>query len=581
MANFFLDNDDIQFLFNHIDVAEVARVQEDGFAADGRGDDAPVDEADAIDNYRRILEIVGQLAAESIAPRAEDIDREGNTLNEDGTVTLHPLVQENIRRLAQADLMGFTLPRKYGGLNCPNLIYTIATEIVSRADVSLMNIFGLQGIAETINAFANDKIKDAYLPRFARGEVTGAMVLTEPDAGSDLQAVRLRAFQDEQGNWLLNGVKRFITNGCGEVVLTLARSEPEITDGRGLSLFVSERSDRIKVRHLENKLGIHGSPTCELVYDNAPAELIGERQRGLITYVMALMNGARVGIAAQSLGVAEAAYRLARTYAHTRQQFGGPIERLPAVAEMVTDMKVSLEAARALAYETSRVCDLENNNLRVLEYNPPADKEELKNRKALSRNLKRLNGMLTPMSKYYCSETACRLADRTIQVLGGSGYMKDYPAERYLRDARITTIYEGTSQLQVVAAVRGVASGAFESRAAELEAATYDDPLLNELKQKLIGAKGTILETIQFVKQQGPGYMDLSGRRLVDSAIAVLVGHLLLGQAAKNDRKKRVARRFIENELPVLRTNCEVIHAKDTSALDEYDLLAGPVPTTK
>ena len=263
--------------------------------------------------------------------------------------------------------MGFTLPRKYGGLNCPNLVYTMATEIVSRADASFMNMFGLQGIAETINAFASEEIKDDVLPRFSTGDVTGAMVLTEPDAGSDLQAVRLRAHQDEQGNWFLNGVKRFITNGCGEILLTLARSEPAISDGRGLSLFISERSEQIKVRHLEKKLGIHGSPTCELVYDNAPSRLVGERQRGLITYVLALMNGARIGIAAQSLGIAESAYRLARTYAHTRHQFGRAIETIPPVAEMVTDMSVAIEAARALTYETSRVCDFENNYLRLSE----------------------------------------------------------------------------------------------------------------------------------------------------------------------------------------------------------------------
>ncbi|MBU4398145.1 MAG: acyl-CoA dehydrogenase family protein, partial [Planctomycetes bacterium] len=372
MANFFLDNDDIQFLFRHIDLAELARIQEDDFAHNG--DDAsgyaPRDAADAVDNYQRVLEIVGEVAAEVVAPSAERIDREGNTLNEDGTVTLHPLVRENLKRLSQADMMGFILPRRYGGLNCPYLIYTMATEIISRADASLMNLFGLQGIAETVYAFANDEIKDEVLPRFARGEVTAAMVLTEPDAGSDLQAVRLRAFQDDQGNWYLNGVKRFITNGCGEILLVLARSEPEIADGRGLSLFITERNEQVKVRHLEDKLGIHGSPTCELVFDNTPCRLVGERQRGLITYVMAMMNGARVGIAAQSLGIAEAAYRMARTYAHTRWQFGGPIERLPAVAEMVTDMKIDIEAARALAFETARVCDHDHNNLRVLEMGP-------------------------------------------------------------------------------------------------------------------------------------------------------------------------------------------------------------------
>jgi 3-(methylthio)propanoyl-CoA dehydrogenase len=580
VANYFLDNDDIQFLFNYFDLAELARIQEDGFIHAGNGDGgyAPENEADAIDNYRRVLTIVGQVAGEMVAPNAEQIDREGNTHNEDGTVTLHPLVRENLKHLRQADLMGFTLPRKYGGLNCPNLVYSMANEIVSRADTSLMNLFGLQGIAETIYAFANDPLKDEYLPRFARGEVTGAMVLTEPDAGSDLQAVRLRAYQDEQGNWFLNGVKRFITNGCGEILLVLARSEPDISDGRGLSLLVAERGPQVRVRHLEEKLGIHGSPTCELVFEDAPARLVGERQRGLITYVLALMNGARVGIAAQSLGVAEAAYRLARTYAHTRQQFGGPIERLPAVAEMITDMRIQIEAGRALCYETCRVCDLENNNLRVLEWGPPLEPEEKKRRTQLSRAMKRMNSMLTPMSKYFCSEMSCRVADTAVQVLGGSGYMKDYAAERYLRDARITTIYEGTSQLQVVAAVRGVTSGTFENWTDEYDKKTYHEPLLQELQRDLIEGKRRLLEAVRFVKAQGTSYLDLSGRPLVDSAIAVIIGHLFLGQGSVNERKKRVARRYIQREMRVLRMNCEQILSGDATALSEYALLAGPVP---
>jgi len=582
MANYFTDNADIQFLFDHIDLQELAGIQEDDFAdvGNGRADYAPVDAAEAVDNYHRILTICGQVAGETIAPNAEQIDEDGNTLNEDGTVTLHPLVQENLDRLGQADLMGFTLPYKYGGINCPNLVYTMATEIVSRGDGSQMNLFGLQGIAETVYAFANDEIKDEILPQFCRGEVTGAMVLTEPDAGSDLQAIRLRADQDEDGTWRLNGVKRFITNGCGEILLTLARSEPAISDGRGLSLFISERSEHIKVRHLEHKLGIHGSPTCELVYDNAPARLVGERQRGLITYVMALMNGARVGIAAQSLGIAEAAYRLARTYAHTRQQFGVPIEQFPAVAEMVTDMQIYIEAARALTYETSRICDHENNNLRVMETKKDMEKDERKRRKKKSRSLRRINSMLTPMSKYYASEMACSVTHDCIQVLGGSGFMKDYPAERYMRDARITTIYEGTSQLQILAASRGVSSGVFESFVAELEKPQYDDPLLAELKQKLLDDKQELLTAIEFVKSQSPSYLDLMGRRLCDAALFQIIGHLFLAQGAKDERKKRVARRFIETRSSQLQMICQQVLSGDTAAVDEYELLAGPVPSS-
>lgn len=586
MANLFEDNDDLQFLFEHLDLRKIASIQEDDFRRSDDADDswAPLDADDAVDNYKRLLTIVGDVAAKIIAPRASEVDRDGHTLNPDGTVTLSDGVRKNLRALAQADLMGVTLPRRYGGLNCPNLIYTMAVEIVSRADASLMNLFGLQGIAETINAFGDDAIKEEYLPKFANGEVTGAMALTEPDAGSDLQSVALRAWQDTDGQWRLSGIKRFITNGCGDVILTLARSEPDIKDGRGLSLFLVDRGPRLKVRHLEHKLGIHGSPTCELVYDDVPGKLIGERQLGLIRYVMSLMNGARLGIAAQSLGIAEAAFRSAREYARTRKQFGVPIERLPAVAEMLTDMKIAIEAARALVYATSRVCDLEVNNLRVLETNPPKDAEELKRRKNDSRVFKRLSGMLTPMSKYWASEMCVRAANDALQVLGGSGYMADYPVERHLRDARITTIYEGTSQMQIVAAVRGVCGGAFDKQSEEFERHEYfdnpDGPSLNELKRKLIAGKKRVLEGMAFVKEQGVDYMDLYGRKLVDSAATVLIGHLLLQQAAGNPRKRLVAQRFIEPGVATLQRDMTLLLSGDRTVLSEFETFVGRAETS-
>ena len=584
MANFFSDNQDIQFLFDHIDLGELAALLEDNFEGGElhESDYAPADREEAVDNYRRVLDIVGQIAGDVVAPSAEQIDREGNTLNEDGTVTLHPLVQENLLRLGQADMMGFTLPQKYGGLNCPCLIYTMANEIISRADASLMNIFGLQGIAETIYAFANDELKDNVLPRFANGEVTGAMVLTEPDAGSDLQAVRLRADQDEDGNWKLNGVKRFITNGCGEILLVLARSEPHISDGRGLSLFYAERCPEVKVRHLEDKLGIHGSPTCELVFTDTPCKLVGDRQRGLITYVMALMNGARMGIAAQSLGVAEAAYRLARTYAASREQFGMAIERLSPVAEMVVDMAVQIEAGRALSYETARVCDHENTALRLLEWGDhDADrKRELKKR---SRTLKRINAMLTPMAKYYCSEMCNRVADTGIQVLGGSGFIKDYAAERHLRDARITNIYEGTSQLQVVAACRAVSSGGMDNWLNECGIAdkTYDDAQLVEWQGLLAESKAKVDEMIKTIKSRTPAYLDLAGRKLVDMALTVIMGYLLVDQASKSDRKKKLVKRYFTTEMPVFDMNAKCIEEGDMTLMEHYEELAGPVPTVE
>ena len=581
MANFYLDNEDIQFYFDAINVRELAALQEE-YAANGDADYVPDDLDDCVDGYRRVLEIVGQISAETLAKNAEQVDEEGNTLNADGTVTLHPLVQENLKRMGQADVMGFTLPRRYGGLNCPTLVYTMATEIVSRGDVSFMNMFGLQGIAETINAFASQEIKDETLSRFCRGEVTGAMVLTEPDAGSDLQSVRLRADYDEAtGQWLLNGVKRFITNGCGEILLTLARSEHNIDDGRGLSLFISERNEHVKVRHLEHKLGIHGSPTCELVFTNCPAKLIGERQRGLITYVMALMNGARLGIAAQSLGVAEAAFRLARSYANSRCQFGGPIENLPPVAEMLTDSKVSIEASRALTYETAAICDQENNALRLSEGGEEVPKDRVKEMKRKSKTVKRLNSMLTPMSKLYGSEMANKVAYDAIQVLGGSGYMKDYAAERYARDARITNIYEGTSQLQVVAAIKGVTSGVFQSYVEEFEARTFEDAELEALKAQLVTAKEKIVSAVEYLKTGSAMYMDLNARRMVEAAMDVIIGHLLLKQAAICDRKKTIVKYFLNRELPAIDRNLQQVLSGNQLAIDSYLEIVGPVPTAE
>lgn len=577
MGNFFLDNEDIAFQLSQFDLRQLAVEQEDR-SRNGDADYTPDSPEDAVDNYYKLLEIVGDIAANTLAPHAETIDAQGNTLNDDGTVTLHPLVEENLNRCRQANLMGFTLPRDFGGLNSPGLIYSVANEIISRADASFMNIFGLQGNAETINAFGSEELRQKYIRDFAISGATGAMALTEPDAGSDLQAVSLKAHQDESGQWYLNGVKRFITNGCGEILVTLARSEPDVADGRGLSVFVSRRCPQIRVRHLEEKLGIHGSPTCELVFTDAPAELIGERQRGLITYVMALMNGARLGIAAQSVGIAEAAYRLARTYAASRCQFGMPIERLPAVAELVVGMKLTLEAGRTLMYQTAYVCDQETNNLRILEGGLCADKAEEKVRKSQSRTLKRVAGMLTPMSKYYCSEMANRVASDAIQVLGGSGYIKDYAAERFFRDARITTIYEGTSQLQVLAAIRSVSSGIFAGYIADFETKEYDDELLDGLKAKLVQLRERTVEAVNFAKSQAAGYLDLSGRRVVDAAIHVVIGHLLLSQGVASQRKRTAARVFIESGMPGVLAGLERVLSGDAAFVEEYALLAGPVP---
>ena len=594
MANFYKDNDDIRFLFKHLDLGALAEICEEGFKFAGQFDHAPADAAEAIRNYEMVLDSLGQLCAEFIAPRAEGVDREGNELNADGTVTRAKGIAEDLEKLGQAEVMGFTLPHRFGGLNFPNIIYSMAIEILSRADVALMNIFGLQGIAETINAFASEEIKQKYLHAFSAGKVTGAMVLTEPDAGSDLQAVKLRAFQDAAGNWFLHGVKRFITNGCGEVLLVLARSEPDRSGGLGLSLFVCEPGPTVHIRRLEDKLGIHGSPTCEIFFDNTPCELIGERQRGLVTYVMSLMNGARIGIAGQSMGVAEAAYRVARDYASTRKQFSVAIEKLPAVRDMLMDMKIAIEAGRALLYETSRVVDLEIGYAKRLEFNPPEDKAELKQLKDDSRKYKRAAAMLTPMSKYYCSEMCNRVTYDSIQVLGGSGYMRDYACERYARDARITTIYEGTSQLQVVAAVRGVCSGTAEKFMEDLAQKNYDAEVKDLLEILAQGVR-QMNEAIAFVKENGNEYMDLYGRPLVDIAIDLINGYLFCGQASTKvvmdvpvagngqkipmkQRKAMLARRFVTKNAPKIAAMAEAVRAGDKSTFTQYEALVGPVP---
>jgi alkylation response protein AidB-like acyl-CoA dehydrogenase len=599
MANFYRDNNDIQFLFRHIDLGQAAEFCENGFQFANEFDSAPANAEEAIVNYDMVLDSMGQLCGDFIAPRSEDVDRQGNILNEDGSVTRAEGIKGAIEKLGQAEVMGFTLPHRFGGLNFPNIVYSMAIEILSRADASLMNIFGLQGIAETINAFASEEIKQKYLPAFAAGKVTGAMVLTEPDAGSDLQSVKLRAFEDEKGNWFLHGVKRFITNGCGDVLLVLSRSEPDRSGGLGLSLFVCEPGPTVHIRRLEDKLGIHGSPTCEIFFDNTPCELIGERRRGLAPYVASLMNGARIGIAAQSMGIAEAAFRIARDYASTRKQFGVAIEKLPAVRDMLIDMKIAIEAGRALLYETSRIVDIELGLARQFETNPPEDKAEAKLLKNNGKKYKRFASMLTPMSKYYCSEMCNRVAYDSIQVLGGSGYMRDYPCERHARDARITTIYEGTSQLQVVAAVRGVCSGTAEKFLAELTEHDFDEKV-KDLPEIL--AKGTeqLKEAIAYVKEQGNEYMDLYGRALVDIAIDLINGYLFCQQAsskidmqvpvAKNgqadngqtismkERKETVARRYITKNAPKISALTELIRSGDKSTITGYGAMVRPVP---
>ena len=572
MANFYKDNPDIQNVIDALDLTEVATLFEEGFKFAKDYDFAPKDAAEAIENYKRAIDLCGSVMGERIAPTAEETDLVGNVLNPDGSVTRSPGMNLAIRLFGQTGLMGTTIPYYLGGLNMPCTVLTALNDIVSRGDAGLMNIFGLQGIAETINRFADEDIKRQYIPKLVTGEMTGAMVLTEPDAGSDLQSVKTTARQDENGNWFVNGVKRFITNGCGEVLLVLARTEPDTTDGRGLSCLLVENGPWVKVRRLENKLGIHGSPTCEMVFTEAPAKLVGQRKRGLITYVMSLMNGARMGIAAQGTGIGEAAYRAARDYAASRKQFGVTIDTFPAIRDLLTTMSVELQAARLLTYYSAKNVDLEEGFSRKFE--SVKGTPEAAAVRARMKTHAAFNKMLTPMAKYYGSEMSMRNAMSGISVLGGSGYMKDYPSERYLRDARITTIYEGTSQLQVVAAVAGVTGSLVHDVLNDIlgEGWSAAHPRMTKLLADLDAA-------VEFVKghADAKAYHDLSARRLVDAGIALVVAALFVKTSEKIDYKKAALEHWLNVEFPRVRAGLEQVMSGYAGAVDAFETLAPAV----
>jgi alkylation response protein AidB-like acyl-CoA dehydrogenase len=555
MSNFYSDNPDLRATLRRLDLARIVRLREDDYAQAQDFAYAPRDFEDALDSYERTLDIVGEIAGEYIEPRAEDADRAGSELV-DGEVCYAPGIAQGLERLKQADLMGITLPREYGGLNFPVTVSVMIVEMVSRADPALMNIFGLQDIAETVNKFADDEMKAAYLPRFASGEVTASMALTEPEAGSDLQNVQLKATEQPDGTWRLNGVKRFITNGCGQLSLVLARSEEGTTDARGLSMFLYERDEHMRIRRLEDKLGIHASPTCELQFDDAPALLVGERRRGLTTYVMSLMNGARIAIAAQAQGIAEAAYRAAAKYAAERVQFGAPIAELTAVKGMLADMKVSIEAARALLYETALIVDtkemLEHRIGRLQEAGEAtpaggghAADSDIKELRAQLKKYTRLAALFTPLAKADCTEMANAVAYESLQVHGGSGYMRDFAVERHARDARITNIYEGTTQLQVVAALGGILGGTLGGRLDEFDA--EDLSATPELLARVRHARARLAESVARVRDlDDVRYRDFHGRRLTDMSIDVCSGYLLLRAAQTDTRKLLAANYFVD-----------------------------------
>ncbi len=530
MSNFYTDTPSLKHHLHHPLMRRIVELKERNFRDKDEFDYAPVDFEDAMDNYEKVLEIVGEICDEIVAPNAEDVDHEGPTVS-NGHVTYAAGTQVNLDAVRKAGLMGMAMPRRYGGLNFPVVPYIMAADIVSRADAGFENLWGLQDCAETLYEFGNEDQHQRYITRVCAGE-TMSMDLTEPDAGSDLQSVMLKATYDEaEGCWRLNGVKRFITNGDSDIHLVLARSEDGTKDGRGLSMFIYDKQNGgVTVRRIENKMGIKGSPTCELVYRNAKAELCGERRLGLIKYVMALMNNARLGIMAQSVGICEAAHREGYKYACERQQFGKAIINFPAVYEMVAMMRARTDASRAMLYETARFVDVYkalDDIARERKLTPEERQEQKKYAK--------LADAYTPMGKAMSSEYANQNAYDAIQIHGGSGFMKDYTCERLYRDARITNIYEGTTQLQVVAAIRHVTTGTYLNQLRAYEALEYK-PELEGLKKRLTKMTDTYEQLVAIVTEsQDNEYLDFMARRLVESAAHCVLGYLLLQDANKDN----------------------------------------------
>jgi hypothetical protein len=541
MDNFYRDNPTLAFHLAHPLMEKITRLKEQGFIEHNEFEDAPMDHEDALDSYDKVLDVIGEICGEIIAPNAESVDHEGPRL-ENNEVIYARGTQENYDALVKAGMIGMSLPRKYGGLNFSLVPYVMSAELVSRADAGFANIWGLQDCAETIHEFASEEIKDEFLPRFPKG-ATAAMDLTEPDAGSDLQAVQLKASYDSQNDtWYLNGVKRFITNGDADISLVLARSEEGTSDARGLSLYVYDRNSRaMSIRRIENKLGIKGSPTCELVFRNAPAKLIGDRKLGLIKYVMALMNSARLGVGAQSVGIAEAALREAEKYAREREQFGKSIIKYPAVFEMLTQMKVKINAVRSLLYETARYVDIYKSYGVIAESRKlePEERQEMK-------YYQRYADFLTPLLKLISSEYSNQIAYDALQIHGGTGFMKDFPIERIYRDARITTIYEGTSQLQVVAAIRGIGNGAYLKLMREFEERKIN-PQLEHLRATLIRMTDQFEKSVEKVNAEDEAqFVDFHARRLVEMAGNIIMGYLLVFDAHRDDTYQRSAEVFIK-----------------------------------
>ncbi len=529
MANYYTDHPEIAFHLEHPLMKRLVELREKNYEDAKKGIDyAPVDYEDAIENYRRILDITGDVAANVIEPNSESVDLEGPHL-ENNRMVYASKTFENLEQTRKAGLYGVSMPRRFGGLNVPNVIFSMMSEIISAADAGFQNIWSLQSCIDTLYEFGSEEQRTKYIPRICAGE-TMSMDLTEPDAGSDLQRVMLKATFDEKENcWRLNGVKRFITNGDSDIHLVLARSEEGTKDGRGLSMFIyDKRNGGVEVRHIEHKLGIHGSPTCELTYKNAKAELCGDRKLGLIKYVMALMNGARLGIAAQSVGVEQEAYNEGLAYARERAQFGEKIIKFPAVYDMLSRMKAKLDAGRSLLYQTARYVDL-YKSLEDISRDRKLTPEERTEMKTYSR----LADAFTPIAKGMNSEYASQNAYDAISIHGGSGFIMEYKSQRLYRDARIFSIYEGTTQLQVVAAIRYVTNGTYLQVIKDMMQSKVSDAM-KPLKARIAPLVDLYEKAVNYVKEANNEEVhDFLARRLYDMSAEIIMSLLIMDDASR------------------------------------------------
>lgn len=561
MANYYTDHPEIEFHLDHPLMKRIVELKEKGYADKDQFADAPVCYEDAIENYKRVLDITGDVAANIIEPNSESVDLEGPHLV-DGRMVYASKTVENIDATCKAGLWGVSMPRKYGGLNLPNVVFSMLSEVISAADAGFQNIWSLQSCIDTLYEFGSEEQREKYIPRVCEG-ASMSMDLTEPDAGSDLQRVMLKATQDEDGTWRLNGVKRFITNGDSDIHLVLARSEEGTHDGRGLSMFIYDKqSGGVTVRHIEHKLGIHGSPTCELVFKNAKAELCGSTRMGLIKYVMALMNGARLGIAAQSVGVEQEAYNEGLSYAKGRMQFGKKIISFPAVYDMLSRMKAKLDAGRSLLYQTARYVDLykaleDIGRDRKL---TPEERQELK-------KWNRLADAFTPLAKGTNSEWANHNAYDAISIHGGSGFIMEYKSQRLFRDARIFSIYEGTTQLQVVAAIRYITNGTYLNIMKEMLQGEVSESLkpLQERVAKLVATYEACLDKVKAGANQDEH--DFLGRRLYDMTADIVASLLILDDATRApelfEKSANVFVRMAEEEVMGKAAYIQAFHADD------------------